>query len=73
MVSASRNVLIAAIAVSALASCKTATTRNCGNLKPNVTYHDKCCGIGTPCHEGKGGGIPGHSLTRHRNKSIRGQ
>ncbi|AZO73943.1 MAG: hypothetical protein E5V92_23975 [Mesorhizobium sp.] len=62
MFNASRNVLIAAMAVSVLAGCKTATTRDCDNLKPNVTYHGKCCGIGAPCHEGKGGGgNPGHS------------
>ncbi|TGQ51244.1 hypothetical protein EN836_25665 [Mesorhizobium sp. M1C.F.Ca.ET.193.01.1.1] len=61
MLSISRYVLVAAMAVSALAGCKTATTRDCDNLKPNVTYHCKCCGTGAPCHQGKGGGNPGHS------------
>ena len=63
MFNASRNILIAAMAVSVLAGCKTTAPRNCDNLKPSVTYHGKCCGIGdAPCHEGKGGGgNPGHS------------
>lgn len=55
MLNVSRNVLFAAIAVSVLAGCQTAT-RECDNRKPNVTYNGKCCGIGdAPCREGKGG------------------
>ncbi|TKB20594.1 MAG: hypothetical protein E5V75_04460 [Mesorhizobium sp.] len=63
MLNVSRNVLFAVLAVSVLAGCKTATTRDCDNIKPNVTHNAKCCGIGdAPCREGKGGGgNPGHS------------
>ncbi|WP_258608348.1 hypothetical protein [Mesorhizobium sp. AR10] len=32
------------------------TTRECDNLKPNVTYNGKCCSIGdVPCKEGRNG------------------
>jgi len=48
----SRNVLLAAIAVSVLAGCQTAPPRECEKTKPGVTYNGKCCGIGTPCREG---------------------
>ncbi|RUX52203.1 hypothetical protein EN742_27850 [Mesorhizobium sp. M4A.F.Ca.ET.020.02.1.1] len=52
----SRNVLLAIAAASVVAGCKTTTPRDCDNLKPNVTYHGKCCGIGdAPCREGKNG------------------
>ncbi|MBZ9740050.1 MULTISPECIES: hypothetical protein [unclassified Mesorhizobium] len=52
----SRSVLLAAIAVSVLAGCKTTNTRDCDNLKPNLTYHGKCCGVGdAPCRDGNGG------------------
>ncbi|AZO11667.1 MULTISPECIES: hypothetical protein [unclassified Mesorhizobium] len=57
----SRNVFLAVVAVSLLAGCKTTTTRTCDQLKPTVTYHGKCCGVGdAPCREGKGGN-QGHS------------
>ncbi|WP_245479992.1 hypothetical protein, partial [Mesorhizobium sp. M7A.T.Ca.US.000.02.1.1] len=56
MFTVSRNVLLAAIAVSVLAGCKTTAPRECDKLKPGVTYNGKCCGIGEPCREGKGGG-----------------
>lgn len=52
----SRNVLLAALAVSVLAGCKTTSPRECDKLKPGVTYNGKCCGVGdAPCREGKGG------------------
>lgn len=55
MSTVSRNVLLAAIAVSVLAGCKTTSPRECDRLKPGVTYNGKCCGVGEPCREGKGG------------------
>jgi hypothetical protein len=56
MLTASRNVILAAIAVSVLAGCQTAPPRECDKLKPNVTYNGKCCGVGDAnCHEGKNG------------------
>ncbi|RUW71340.1 MULTISPECIES: hypothetical protein [unclassified Mesorhizobium] len=56
MFTVSRNVLLAVVAASVVAGCKTTTPWDCDNLKPNVTYHGKCCGIGdAPCREGKNG------------------
>ncbi|MER8462923.1 hypothetical protein [Mesorhizobium sp. M1409] len=55
MFTVSRNVLLAAIAVSVLAGCKTTSPRECDRQKPGVTYNGKCCGTGEPCREGKGG------------------
>ena len=53
----SRNVLLAAIAVSVLAGCQTTAPRDCDKTKPGVTHNAKCCGIGeAPCKEGKNGG-----------------
>jgi len=65
MFNVSRNVVLAAIAVSVLAGCKTTTTRECDTLKPGTTtYHGKCCGVGdAPCREGRGGGTPGGGNT----------
>lgn len=55
MFAQSRNLFLTAIAISVLAGCQ-GTTRHCDNLKPNVTYHGKCCGLGdASCREGKGG------------------
>ena len=54
MLTVSRNVFLAAIAVSVLAGCKTTTPPECDNLKPKVTYNGKCCGIGDgTCKEGR--------------------
>ena len=63
MLNVSRNVLLAAIAVSVLAGCKTTSPRECDNLKSKVTYNGKCCGIGDAgCREGKGSSDrPGNS------------
>jgi hypothetical protein len=41
MFTVSRNVLLAAIAVSVLAGCKTTSPRECDRLKPGVTYNGK--------------------------------
>ncbi len=52
----SRNVVLAAIAVSVLAGCQTTAPRDCDKTKPGVTHNAKCCGIGdAPCKEGKNG------------------
>ena len=59
----SRKVFLAAVALSVLAGCKTTTNRECDNIKPNITYVGKCCGIGgAPCPKviGGGGGGGGH-------------
>jgi hypothetical protein len=56
MLTVSRNVLLAAFAVSVLAGCQTVPPRECDKGKPNLTHYGQCCGAGNrDCRQNGGG------------------